>query len=470
MVTNEKKELFETMPVPKAILTMAVPTVISQLINLVYNIVDALYIGQTGNTDMIAGVSVAFTIFFMTIAFSNLFGIGGGSLMARLSGLGKVENARRVSAYSFYGALVIAALYSLLIGVFATPVLRVLGASEHTVGYACQYVYTVVVAGGIPMVLSAVLSHLLRNAGYSKQASFGLSMGGVLNIILDPIFMFLILPSGMEVLGAALATFLSNVASFIYLLCAFLKVSKKSALSISLKLAGTIEKEEKRALYAVGVPSAILTGLFDVANMFLNGTMAQYGDEAVAALGIVMKAERFPNAVNIGLCQGMLPIVAYNFASGNRQRMKDVIRTATLWGLVISSLSVVLFELFAPGITGIFLKTGAESAEGTAEAAAAAATLTIATGFLRIRCLASPLQFLNYKNSYCLQAMGNGSGTLIHAVFRECVFYIPFMFLLNALFGMNGLVASLVAGEACGMIFVIILMQLWQRKVEKISR
>lgn len=314
----EKKRLFESDPVPKALLAMAVPTIVSQLINLVYNMVDTIYIGMTGDAYKTAAVTVAFTVFMMTVSFANLFGIGGGSLMARLIGVDRREDARRVCAFSFYGAIGIALAYSLLIGLLLDPILRLFGASDATIGFARQYVWLVVIAGNVPVILSMVCAHLLRNVGYAKQASIGLSAGGILNIILDPIFMFVILPKGMEVFGAALATLLSNIVSCVYLILVMKKVSGDAPLSMKLKDAARIGKDERASLFAVGIPSAFLTGLFDVANIFLNALMAQHGDLQLAAIGIVMKAERLPNAINIGLCQGMLPLVAYNYSSDRK--------------------------------------------------------------------------------------------------------------------------------------------------------
>lgn len=456
---TDKKEIFEKMPVPKAIAAMAVPTIISQLINLIYNLADTIFIGQTGDSIKIASITVVFTIFMMTISFSNLFGIGGGSLIARLIGAGREEDAKKVCSFSVYGALVTALLYSLLIGVFLDPVLRLLGASDRSIGYAREYTVLVVIIGNVPVILSMTVAHLLRNAGYSKQASIGLSGGGVLNLVLDPLFMFVILPQGREVFGAALATLLSNVASCVYLLLTLRRVSKAAPLSLRFRDALKTGKTEIKNLFAVGIPSAILTALFDVANIFLNSIMSYFhGDLALAATGIVMKAERLPNAINIGLCQGMLPIVAYNYSSGNRERMQKVIKTVRIYGLLISAICIVLFEIFAAPISRIFLNT----ANGNAEDAKT--TLAFATLFLQIRCVAAIPQFLNYHTSFCMQAVGDGRDTLLHAVTREFVFYIPFMFLLNALFGRNGLICALIAGESCGAIFALILFARWKKK------
>ena len=452
-VEASKKELFEQVPIPKALATLAVPTIISQIINLVYNMVDAFFIGRTGNSYMMAATTLTLTLMLMHIAFANLFGIGGGSLIARLIGRQNTTDARRVSAFSFYGAISIALLYSLVIGLFLNPVLNFLGASPDTLIYARQYTILVIICGSLPGILSATLAHLLRNVGCAKQASLGLSSGGILNMVLDPLFMFVLLPTGYEVMGAALATLLSNIFSCVYLLLAFRKAAASAPLSLRPADAFAISRENIRKLFSVGIPSAILTGLFDVANVVLNMLAAAHSDLVLAAMGIVMKVERVPNAINIGICQGMLPIVAYNFSSGNHARMKDAIRTAQRWGLSISAVSILLLEIFAAPVTKLFLSTSSGNTE------TALLTVGFAALFLRLRCPASPVQFLNYHTSYCMQAIGSGKGTMLHAVVRELVFYIPLMFLMDYFWGERGLALALITGETLGAVFALWLLR-----------
>ena len=453
--TIDKRTLFASTPVPKALMTLAVPTIISQMINLIYNMVDAFFIGRTGNSYMMAATTVTLTMVMMNVALSNLFGIGGGSLVARKMGAGAPEEARRVSAFSMFAAITLAVAYSALVGLFLDPILRFLGASDATIGFARSYAMIVIVLGSLPSILSLTLAHLLRNAGFSGQASMGLSMGGILNCALDPLFMFVLLPRGQEVTGAAIATALSNLSGCLYLLWAYVRATMEAPLSCRLGDARALDRGNIRSLLSVGVPSAILTGLFDVANICVNILAAAHNDLVLAGMGIVMKVERVPNAVNIGICQGMLPIVAFNFASGNHARMKEVMRTARLSGLAISFVCMIFFEIFADQAAGAFLSTSA------GDTATALATVGYATLFLRIRCLASPVQFINYSTSYSMQAMGNGRGTLLHAIVRELVFYIPLMFLLDRLFGEVGLAAALPVGEACGAAFALWLMNRW---------
>lgn len=453
MRNTNKIELFERAPVPRALAAMAIPTIINQLVNLVYNMVDAFFIGQTGNSYMIAATTLTLTLVMLNVAFSNLFGIGGGSLLARLMGAQKTDRMKKVSAFSLWGAILLAAVYSLLLGLFLNPVLTLLGASQSTLPYARQYTWIVLVIGSLPNLLALVLAHLLRNVGYSGQASFGLSFGGILNVFLDPLFMFVLLPSGCEVVGAALATLLSNIFSCVYLFIVFLRTAREVPLSIDPANAVKIPGEELQELLNVGIPSAILTGLFDLANIFVNLLAAAHSDLVLAAMGIVMKIERIPNAVNVGVCQGMLPIVAYNFSSGNRDRMQNTIRTARKYGLLVAAVSIVLLELTAPWATQLFLNTGSANAE------TALLTVGYAAVFLRIRCLASPVQFINYHTSYCMQAMGDGKRTMLHAVVREIVFYIPLMYAFDCFFGQTGLASTLVIAESMSAVFALFLLK-----------
>ena len=454
-----RQELFRSAPVPSALWTMAVPTVISQLINLIYNMVDAFFIGRTGSSYMMAAASLTLTLVMLNVALSNLFGIGGGSLLSRLNGSGAPDRARQVCACSVWGSVLIALVYSALTGLFLDPLLRFLGASDQTIGYARSYALIVIVIGSLPAILSAVLAHLLRNAGYAGKASLGLSAGGLLNCVLDPLFMFVLMPRGQEVTGAAIATALSNAAACLYLLGAVRKASREAPLSLSPREARACKREDIAGIFAVGVPSAMLTGLFDLANISLNKLAAAHSDQLLAAVGIVMKVERLPNAVNIGICQGMLPIVAFNYASGDHARMRETIDTARKWGLMISAACIALFEAFAPQVSRAFLSVSSADAEN------ALLTLGYAAFFLRVRCAASPVQFINYHTSFCLQAMGDGKGTLLHAFVRELVFYIPFMILLDRLFAETGLAAALPIGEACGAAFALWLLGRWIRKV-----
>lgn len=457
-INKDKKELFASMPVKQALYAMAIPTIISQLVNLIYNIVDAFFIGRTGNSYMVAATTITLTLYMMNVALANLFGIGGGSLVARLMGANKTDEAKNVSSFCVYGTILITLIYSFLVWFHMEPLLRFLGASNETIGYASSYTFYVIVIGSLPCVLALSLSHLLRNVGFASQASYGLSGGGILNVILDPIFMFYIMPKGQEVTGAAFATLISNIVSCAYLSYFYYKATKTAYLSMSLPNAFKINSKNAKSVFSVGIPSAALPGLFDLANICIGILSAAHNDLVLAGMGIVMKVERIPNAINIGISQGMLPIVAYNYSSGNHDRMKNVINTARSLGLKVSALCIVYFLIFARPTCGVFMNTSLENAE------MALTTIALATIFLRIRCLAAPVQFMNFHTSFCMQAMDEGGKTLLHAIVREIVFYIPFMFVLDKYFGEKGLAAALPVGEACGAVFALWLLHLSIKK------
>ena len=371
----DKTEIFDRMPIGKALATMSIPTIVSQLITLAYNMADTWFIGQTDDPYMVAASSLVLTVFLMTTALANLFGVGGGTLTVRLLGRKREDEARRVASLSLVMAGGAALVFSGLCFVFMDPLLRTLGASEKTIGYARQYLLFVVVLGGLPTVLSATMSAMLRNVGYSKEAAFGLSMGGVLNVILDPILMFVVMPDGYEVVGAALATMLSNCAVMIYFILMYRKVRDDCILELPRRIE-RIERESLRSLFGVGVPAAMSVLLFDVTNMVINRLSSGYGDFQLAAMGIVLKVERLPLNIGIGICLGMVPLIAYNYASGDFARMRRFFSAARNAGLCVAVVSVVLYWFGAPWLIRAFI--------GNAE------TVVYGTQFLQARCFATP--------------------------------------------------------------------------------
>ena len=436
MRTNEtltQEKVFRDLPVPAALRKMILPAVISQLIVLLYNMADTFYVGQTGNPYMVAGTSLMLPVFNITLCLAGLAGIGGGSLIARLLGQGREDEARRVSAFSLYLGLFIAALFAVGVGVFMRPLLELLGAGENTYAYASQYALCVIVVGGVPTVLSNVLANLIRSIGCSREAGTGIILGGVLNIALDPLFMFVLMPEGWEVLGAGIATCLSNCISLLFFVVVLVRMGRGAVITFS-PGKGLPERKSIAAIFGVGVPSAVTTFLFDLDYVIIDKLMVSYHDLALAAVGIVLKVERFPLNVGVGICQGTMPLVAYNYAAGNRKRMEDTVRLSRMLGLVIAGISIVLYEIFAVQFSHLFIQD--------------AQTVELAAQFLRIRVLATPLMFLSFFTVYLFQAFGKGRIALFLGVVRWLGFNIPMLFILNQIFGMFGIVWSQVAADS----------------------
>lgn len=427
-MTNEKagtREIFETKPVPFALAKMAVPTIVSQLITLIYNIADTWFIGQTNNPYMVAASSLVLTVFLMTSAIANLFGVGGGSLVVRLLGGKDEKEAQKVASLSLVMAAGAALIFSVLCFLFMDPLLYLLGASDNTIGYARQYLIFVVVIGGLPTVLANTMSAMVRNIGYSKEAGFGLGMGGILNVILDPILMFVLLPDGYQVVGAAAATLLSNVVTLIYFIVVYQKLKGDTVLILP-RSVEKIRRSSLSSLFSVGIPAAMSLFLFDLTNIVINRLASGHGDIELAAIGIVLKVERLPLNIGIGICLGMTPLAAYNYASGNHKRMKEFFSSARLAGLAVSVICVVFYRVFAASLIRVFI--------------ADADTVRFGTEFLQSRCFATPFMFLSFHMVHFMQAVDRGKISFALAVIRQLFLNIPILFIMDHLFGMSGIV------------------------------
>lgn len=415
------------MPVAKAVRLMAVPTVIGQLIVLIYNMADTFFIGRTNDPYMVAAASLILPVFNITLSVACIAGVGGSALISRLLGENRRDEAKSVSSFSIWFSLFVAAFFSLGVLIFMKPLLTLLGAGAETFDFAKQYALCVIVAGGIPTIMTNVFSNLVRSIGESKKAGFGVTMGGVINIFLDPLFMFVLLPKGNEIVGAGIATCLSNCISCIYFIIVMKNTGKDSVLR--LKSPRILpEKKSISKIMAVGVPAAVSTLLFDTDYIVIDRLMSGYNDIALAAVGIVLKAERLPLNIGVGICQGMVPIVAYNYASKNYKRMKSVARFSLLCGIVCAVISITLYELFAPAIMRVFI--------------ADAGTVALGTDFLRARCLATVFMFMSFYHVNLFNAYGRGGEALFLGVFRWAVLNIPMLFILNHFFGMYGIVWS----------------------------
>lgn len=313
-----EKELFETVSVPRAVATLAIPTIVSQVVTMIYNLADTFFIGQIGNPYMVAAVSLVSPWFNLLTALGNLFGLGGSSLISRMLGKKNHGDIRYVSVFSLWGGAAATLLFSVLTFLTRSPLLNFLGASPDTYDYAENYLFWVVVLGGVPTMLSLTLGHLLRSEGHARQASIGMMFGGILNVALDPILIF---GFHMEVAGAAIATALSNLASVVFFIFQYVRLGNQSAVSLHPRY---FSFRFIRPIFSVGLASALATTLGNASNMVIVRLASGYGDIPVAAYGVVKKIDQFPLNVSMGLCQGFMPLVGYNYAAQNYKRMRDV--------------------------------------------------------------------------------------------------------------------------------------------------
>lgn len=423
--TNKNTEIFERAPIPKAVMTLALPTIITQLINIIYNLADTWYVGRTGNPAMVAALSIAMPLFVIMAAVANLFGIGGSSLISRCLGMKKPERARSVFAFCLYGGLCAAILYAAIIAVFRPQLIMLTGGDADSYQYVYDYMLWTMIIGAIPTVGNVLCGHLVRSIGAAREAGIGMSLGGVLNIILDPLFMFVILPKGNEVTGAAIATLLSNTASLIYFIIYLRRHSDNPVFTLKpadIRLDDHIPGE----VFAIGFPAALSTALAMVSNIFANALVSGYGSAAVAGMGVTKKINTFAFNTTMGLTQGVLPLVGYNFGAKNYKRLLGVIKFTGAVALGFALMCMIIFRAFSGELIAAFINE-AESVE-------------YGRAFLSVFALAAPLTALTYLLNMVFQATGNRIQSLVLSVLRKGVLDIPLMFLFRALIGLTGVV------------------------------
>ena len=436
---EEKTELFETMPIRRAAMTLVIPTVISQLVMLVYNMADTWYIGQTGDPYQVAAVTVTYPIFMMMNALANLFGIGGSSLISRMLGAGEQEKTGAVAAFSLWAAGGITLCYSLICLVLDRHFLTILGTDAGTLPYAQAYLFWTVVIGGIPTVLNMVLANIVRGQGDARIASIGMSLGGVLNMVMDPVFIFTM---GMGVAGAALSTCLSNTVSLIFLVIHVVR-HRKSSLVVIPASPRRVTWSTQKDIYSIGTPAALQILLAAVSNAVLLRLMSAYPVAATSGMGVMQKVESIPFQAIMGISDGVLPLVAYNFASGNRERMNQAVRFALTRGIACALACFLLYEAAAPWIVRFFIND--------------AQSITYGAAFVRLRVLALPFITVEFMLIAVFQGIGGAKQAFFLSLFRKGILDLPLMALFNLLLPMYGLMLVQPIMECCGAIIAVVL-------------
>lgn len=425
MTSVEKRtELFENTPVKKAVLKQIIPSIAGQMIALVYNLADTYFVGMLNDPKQTAAVTVAMPVFVMLTAVSNLFGVGGASLIAQ--SLGKKDNVRAkcVSSVAFFGGLLASSVFSLIVFALAYPILHLCGADKDTYDIAYGYVKWVVIIGGPATIMNTLLANIVRAEGNAMIASFGVAFGGFMNILLDPFF---ILPNflNMGAVGAGVATAISNLLATIFFILYIVIKRKITVASVNPK---HIEKgiSDVKNILRIGLPSAIQFTLTVVAAAVITKFVSPYGPEAVAAFGIVKKLDQLPLYFSIGVANGLLPLLAYNYSANKFERERQIFKFGSLISLGFSLLCLVAYEIFAPTLTGLFIDESQ--------------TREYAAVFLRIMVTAMPMMSVCYPMIIRLQSTGRVKEALICSVIRKGVLDIPLLFLLDACWPLYGCV------------------------------
>lgn len=443
MEKENRNALFETTPVPKAFLTLALPVVMSKIISMIYNMVDIYFIGRTGNANLVAGVSICAPVFLLMVSLGDLFGLGGSSVMSRLFGQKKDEDGKRVSSFTFYSAIATGVLITVIMLIFQTPILHMLGAEGEVLSYAAEY-YIWIALGAPFIILTLIPTNQLRTEGLANIAMIGSIVGSVVNIVLDPVFIFGL---GMGAGGAAIATVLGNIVTDIIFVVCIRKKSQK--LTVDIKMA-KIDLAIVGAVFAIGLPSSLNNLMNSFGTALLNRGLASYGADKVAAMGIASKVNMMVAMIMIAFAFGAQALIGYNYGAGNRSRLREILKFDLLVQMLIAIAGGALLMIFAPSMIRLFMNDAVIVEAGTL--------------ILRRMLLGLPFTGIFLVCSTLFMSAGKSLPTLIMSLSRQGIVFAAALFILSRTLGYTGVITAQPVADMLSALLAVALL-----KVSKIE-
>jgi putative MATE family efflux protein len=411
----------ESAPVHTSIIKLALPMMLGMIAQLVYNITDTFFIGQTGDPNMVAGISLTMPLFILSQGLGNIFGVGASSYISRLLGARKGERAKQTNAVSFYTTICVGLVFTALIFIFRGPILRISGASDVTFVYADDY-FSIIGAFTVFSLISISLSGQIRAEGATNVAMYGMLIGIMLNVILDPIF---ILVFGWGAAGAAWATIIGGAASALFLM--LYTASKRSALSISFR-----DFKPDARIYAeilkIGIPSAVSNVVMSFSAVFANRIAASYGDFVVAGKGVALRVESISFMLIMALAMGYQPFAGFNYGAGNYPRLRSGFKVTLLFSTALALFFTLVFAFFGKTLIGFFISDGA--------------TVDAGWRFMYAFAMGLPVMGLQMTLMVTFQALGKPVLSTIVSLGRQCIFYLPLLFILNYVWHFEGFMYS----------------------------
>ena len=416
---TDRIELLAKAPVTKAIMVMSLPVVLGMMVQVLYNLVDTFFIGKLGDPNQLAAANLAMPVFILMMALGGMIGTGASSYISRSLGEKKQDQADKTLTIGFILCIFLGALVTVGGLVFLKPLVSVLGASADTSGFAAEYVL-VLFLGGIPIMTNYAMGQLLRAEGDAMGSMFGMFIGTVTNIILDPIFIFAF---GMGVRGAAIATVLGNLFSLIFYLMRY--AQHKTLLQIKPKLF-SFDKTIFREIFSIGIPASLSQVLMGGALIVLNNIAAGYSDIVVAGFGVSTRIISIGTFVFMGFAAGCQPLVGYNYGAKNFTRVREILVQGVIITSIIGVVLSIFLGVFARSITGVFTSTPE--------------VVDTATIILRALILSLPFVGGQMLSTVTVQALGKALPALFLSISRQGLFFLPLLLILNALFGFKGFI------------------------------
>ena len=441
----QDNSLMSSMKVSKAVAKMAIPSVISSLVTVVYNMADTFFVGQTGDPLQVAAVSLTNPIFILLMAFANMFGMGGSAVASMALGEHNEKRVKNASAFMTYASLVVGIIVMAVLLIFMKPVLTLFGADAQTYDFARGYVLHI--SYGAPFVIwSAAASFIVRAEGSSKEAMIGSMIGTVSNIVLDPVF---ISGFGMGAAGAAIATTIGNILASLYFVWYFLKKSTYfSIIPKDFKISDGVMSR----ICATGLPTAIFSVLMSVSTIVLNQILVAYGNAPVAAFGVVFKANMFITFLQLGLANGVQPLLGYNYGSGDTKRFHAVEMFTKKCCVIVGALATLLFFVLRTQIITMFIND--------------TDVIYYGVKMLVAYMLSGPVIGILFVNMNCMQSTNRALPATILSILRQGALLIPLFYILNLAFGINGVFFAQAVTDYVAIILSVII---WMRAKKQMA-
>lgn len=435
---NKEEKQYQKMintPVKKLVLTLGIPTTISMLVTSIYNIADTYFVSNL-DEGAAGAVGVVFPLMAIVQAIGFTFGMGSSSMISSKLGEKKDEDAQKLGSSAFYVAISLGILLAIFSLIFINPLMNLLGATDTNKGYAMDYARYIIF--GYPIMIgSFVLNNILRSEGKALLSMIGLTVGGILNIILDPIFIHIF---NMGISGAAVATLISQLISFIILLSMF--IFKKSIITLSPKYISN-EMWVYKDVLKVGFPSFCRQGLASIATIILNNQAGKFGgDPALDAMSIVSKIFMIVFSVSLGIGQGYQPVCGYNYFAKRYDRVKEAMIFTLICGLSLMLLTCVGLYIFAEPVMKAFADEGGEAVK-------------IGTRVIRYQSIAMPFLSLNVIANMSFQSTKKKFSATILSCCRQGIFFIPFILILPEIFDLSGIEMTQALSDFCTFLFTI---------------
>ena len=443
---HDKMELLSSAPVPKALLALGIPIMIGMLINALYNLVDAYFVGGLGESQM-GAISVVFPLGQVVVGLGLMFGNGAASYLSRLLGSGKNEAANKVASTALYGSVLIGAALIVGASIFLEPILTMLGATETIMSYAVTYA-RIYVLSSIFNVFNVTMNNIVSSEGAAKTTMCALLLGAVLNIGLDPVFIYAL---DMGVAGAAIATAISQfVSTLVYLTYVF---RKKSAFTFSIReFAPT--KQMMAEILKIGVPTLTFQVLTSVSIALINRAASNYGDAVIAGMGAVTRVTSMGTLVVFGFLKGIQPIAGFSYRAHKFDRLKEAIRRSTIWSTIFCVITGLFMAIFSTQIISAFTDGNAEMISVGASSLRANGISFILFGFYTVY-------------SSLLLALGKGAAGFFLGACRQGICFVPVILLLPALCGLNGILYAQPIADAASAIITVLMAIRLHRELAK---